>query len=68
MLQMWRYNHERPNMALGGIPLNSGWPWPHSFTSQCGVYGGLTFLHGTDSPVRVSTSQRAGIAERLPDE
>lgn len=26
---MWSYNHERPNMALGGLTPKKGWPWPH---------------------------------------
>jgi len=31
---LYDYNHHRPNMALGGSPRNSGWPWPHDSTSE----------------------------------
>lgn len=30
----WLYHHEHPNMALGSITPNSGWPWSHSSTSD----------------------------------
>ncbi len=55
---MWMYNHERPNMALGGITPSSGWPWPHSSTSQSGGLWGITM-------VRAGGRSHASASEKL---
>jgi len=33
---LWTYNHERPNMALGGITPIQNWPWWPRSTSDPG--------------------------------
>ena len=39
---LWTYNHERPNMALGGITPKRNWPWPHNLYSRAASkMGGL---------------------------
>lgn len=40
---LWQYNHERPNMALGGITPKQNWPWQHNlyFWLMLKMGGGL---------------------------
>ena len=35
-LRMWKNNHDRPNMALGGSLLNSGWLWLRNGSNSAG--------------------------------
>ena len=40
---LWTYNHERPNMALGGITPKQKWPWwPNLYFCSKLLKGGIT--------------------------
>jgi len=65
---MWKYNHDRPNMALGGITPKQRWPWLHNcstsrFSAEVGDYRVPTALALPSTLFALPTARKLSILD-----